>query len=149
MKKIIPFLAISILVCSCGIFKSEFSAPNPDDEEVNIGYGKVKRSRSTASTSHLDIPQGTGYTDIYEYIQGRVAGVEVRGTEIRIRGERSILGDNSPLFIVDGMVVDDIGFISPDHISRIDVLKDASSTAIYGARGANGVIIITTRKTND
>ncbi|MBQ5639281.1 MAG: TonB-dependent receptor plug domain-containing protein, partial [Bacteroidales bacterium] len=55
----------------------------------------------------------------------------------------------SPLFIVDGMVVDDIGFISPDHISRIDVLKDASSTSIYGARGANGVIIITTRKTND
>ncbi|MBQ5581751.1 MAG: TonB-dependent receptor plug domain-containing protein, partial [Bacteroidales bacterium] len=91
----------------------------------------------------------TGYSNIYEYIQGRVAGVEVRGSEIRIRGERSILGDNSPLFIVDGMVVDDIGFISPDHISRIDVLKDASSTAIYGARGANGVIIITTRKTND
>lgn len=149
MKKIITFLAIALLTSSCGIFKSDFKGPNPGDEDVNIGYGKVKRSRSTASTSHLDIPQGTGYSNIYEYIQGRVAGVEVRGTEIRIRGERSILGDNSPLFIVDGMVVDDIGFISPDHISRIDVLKDASSTAIYGARGANGVIIITTRKTND
>ena len=149
MKKIIPFIALSILVCSCGIFKSDFNAPNPDDEEINIGYGNIKRSKSTASTSHLNVPQGSGYNNIFEYIQGRVAGVEVRGSEVRIRGERSILGDNSPLFIVDGMVVDDISFISPDHVSRIDVLKDASSTSIYGARGANGVIIITTRKTND
>ena len=149
MKKIITFLAIALLTSSCGIFKSDFKGPNPGDEEINIGYGKVKRSNSTASTSHLDIPQGSGYTSIYEYIQGRVAGVEVRGTEIRVRGERSIIADNSPLFVVDGMVVPDIGYISPDEVSRIDVLKDASSTAIYGARGANGVILITTRKTND
>lgn len=150
MRKLLPILVIMTLVSSCGIFKSSnYVAPNPEDEEINIGYGKIRRSKSTASTATLEISQGTHYTDIYDYIQGRVAGVEVRGREIRIRGERSILGDNSPLLIVDGMTVDDISHISPNMVERIDVLKDASSTAIYGARGANGVIIITTRSSND
>jgi len=72
--------------------------------------------------------------------------VEVNGTSIRIRGERSILGNNEPLILVDGMVTDDISHISPEEVDRIDVLKDASSTAIYGSRGANGVILITTRR---
>lgn len=146
MRKLLPLLAVLLLISSCSIFKSNnFSVSNPEDEEINIGYGKVKRANSTSSTSTLEINQGTPYTNIYEYIKGRVAGVEVRGTEIRIRGERSILGDNSPLYVVDGMVVDDISYISPNMVERIDVLKDASSTSIYGARGANGVIIITLR----
>ena len=75
-----------------------------------------------------------------------MAGLEVNGTTLRIRGDRSILGSNEPLILVDGVVTDDIGYITPDEVERIDVLKDASSTAIYGSRGANGVILITTRK---
>ena len=89
-----------------------------------------------------------------EAITGKLAGVQVSATEgspdaeiiIRVRGGGSITGDNSPLFIVDGFPVGSISDISPSDIESIDVLKDASSTAIYGSRGANGVIIVTTKK---
>ena len=75
-----------------------------------------------------------------------MAGVEVVGTSIRIRGERSINSSNEPLIIVDGMETSDISDISPEEVQTIDVLKDASTTALYGSRGANGVILITTRR---
>jgi TonB-linked SusC/RagA family outer membrane protein len=88
-----------------------------------------------------------------EAITGKMAGVQVTTTEgspdaevtIRVRGGGSITGDNTPLYIVDGFPVNSISDIAPNDIQSIDVLKDASSTAIYGARGANGVIIITTK----
>src|SRR5690606_16881663 len=87
-------------------------------------------------------------------ITGRLAGVQVTTAEgspdanvkIRVRGSISITGDNSPLYVVDGVIVNDgLSMLSPQDIESIDVLKDASSTAIYGARGANGVVIITTK----
>ena len=147
MKRIAILALGAVLACSCGSGRL-YTRPveGAEEEDVNLGYQKVRRRDSTSATGTVKVERGSGYTDIYEYLRGRVAGVEINGTSIRIRGERSILGNNEPLILVDGMVTDDISHISPDEVDRIDVLKDASSTAIYGSRGANGVILITTRK---
>ena len=148
MKKTCCLLAIALMACSCGT-PGKYYIPDgtdPGEEEVNLGYQKVKKKDSTSSTSSLKVTRGSGYTNIYEYLQGRVAGVEVNGTNIRIRGERSLNGSNEPLILVDGIETSDISYISPDEVESIDVLKDASSAAMYGSRGANGVILITLRK---
>jgi TonB-linked SusC/RagA family outer membrane protein len=127
-------------------------------EIVAIGYGEgVSRRDLISSVSSVgakqlkDIP----ITNAAEALTGRLAGVRVTTTEgapgadiqIRVRGGGSITQDNSPIYIVDGIQLENaLNFISPQDIETIDVLKDASSTAIYGARGANGVVIITTKK---
>lgn len=125
------------------------------DEVVVVGYGTVNRRDLTGSVASVtgkdlkDIP----VTSAAQAIVGRLPGVQVTQTEgspdadikIRIRGGGSITQDNSPLFLVDGFPVNNINDIAPTDILTIDVLKDASSTAIYGARGANGVIIVTTK----
>lgn len=122
---------------------------------VVIGYGTAKKSDLTGSVASVSgedlkkIPVST----VAETLTGRMAGVQVTSTEgspdaeirIRVRGGGSITQDNTPLFIVDGFPVNTISDISPSDIKSIDVLKDASSTAIYGSRGANGVVIITTK----
>ena len=145
MKRIFLLLLLALVAGSCG--SSRVYIPSDDaEDDVNLGYQRIRRRDSTSATSTVRVKQGTGYSDIYEYLQGRVAGLEVNGTSLRIRGDRSILGNNEPLILVDGIVMDDISNISPDEVERIDVLKDAASTAIYGSRGANGVILITTRR---
>jgi TonB-dependent starch-binding outer membrane protein SusC len=126
------------------------------DEVVYIGYAPVNRRDLTGSVSSLgarqlkDIP----LTNAAEALTGKLAGVRVTTSEgspgadiqIRIRGGGSITQDNSPIYIVDGIQIENaLSFISPQDIESIDVLKDASTTAIYGARGANGVVIITTK----
>ncbi len=125
------------------------------EEVVVVGYGTVKKKDLTGSVSSVsgstlkDVP----VTSAADAIVGRMPGVQVTRTEgapdadikIRVRGGGSITQDNSPLFLVDGFPVNNINDIAPTDILSIDVLKDASSTAIYGARGANGVIIITTK----
>lgn len=125
------------------------------DEVVAIGYGTVKKRDITGSVASVKgedlaaIPVASAE----QAIAGKLAGVQVLATEgspdaeikIRVRGGGSITQDNSPLFIVDGFPVNSISDISPSDIQTIDVLKDASSTAIYGSRGANGVIIVTTK----
>lgn len=125
------------------------------EEVVAVGYGTVKKRDLTGSVSSVS---GENLQDIpvastAQALTGRLAGVQITTTEgspdaeikIRVRGGGSITQDNSPLYIVDGFPVSSISDIAPTDISSIDVLKDASSTAIYGARGANGVIIITTK----
>ncbi|WP_343702565.1 TonB-dependent receptor [Chitinophaga sp.] len=127
------------------------------DEVVVIGYGAVKRSDLTGAVGHVNmgdmlkapVPTFEGA------LAGRVAGVTVSTTDgqpgslsnIVIRGAGSVTQDNSPLFVVDGFPVEnpDNNTINPSDIESIDILKDASATAIYGARGANGVVIITTK----
>ena len=125
------------------------------DEVVVIGYGTAKKKDLTGSVSTInsealkDIP----VANVAEAISGKMAGVQVTTTEgspdadvkIRVRGGGSITGDNTPLYIVDGFPVNSISDIPSTDIQDIVVLKDASSTAIYGARGANGVILITTK----
>ena len=125
------------------------------NEVVVIGYGTVKKRDLTGSVSSLsgNILKDIPVTTAAEAITGRMAGVQVTTTEgspdaqikIRVRGGGSITQNNDPLYIVDGFPVRSISDIAPGDIQSIDVLKDASSTAIYGSRGANGVIIITTK----
>ena len=128
------------------------------DDVVVIGYGQTKKSDLTGSVTNLkmnDIKDVPAYS-VDNAMQGRVAGAEVMSTTgepgatttIRIRGTRSVEASNEPLIVVDGVVdaISDLNDINPEDIESITVLKDASSTAIYGARGANGVILVTTRQ---
>lgn len=124
-------------------------------EVVAVGYGTVNKrdlTGSVASVKAKDIA-AIPVSSASEALTGKMAGVNVSTTEgspdadvkIRVRGGGSLSQDNSPLYIVDGFPVSSISDIAPSEIESIDVLKDASSTAIYGARGANGVIIVTTK----
>jgi len=125
------------------------------DEVVVVGYGVQKRSDLTGSVSSVGtkVLEAMPVSSAAEAITGRMAGVQVSTSEggpdaeikIRVRGGGSITQDNSPLYIVDGFPVSSINDIAPGDIQSIDVLKDASATAIYGARGANGVVIVTTK----
>lgn len=124
-------------------------------EVVVIGYGEVERKDLTGSVASLagkeleKIPLAS----TAQAMTGRLAGVQITTTDgapdaevvIRVRGGGSVTQDNSPLYIVDGFQVNNINNIPPTDIASIDVLKDAATAAIYGARGANGVIIITTK----
>ena len=125
------------------------------DELVVIGYGSVKKKDLTGSvaTVNSEALQAVPVANATEALTGKMAGVQITTTEgspdaemkIRVRGGGSITGDNTPLFIVDGFPVESISDIPANDIEDITVLKDASSTAIYGSRGAHGVIMVTTK----
>lgn len=125
------------------------------DEVVVVGYGTVQKRDLTGSVASVQAEDlaAVPVSSVSEALTGKLSGVSVTTTDgapdadvnIRVRGGGSLSQDNSPLYIVDGFPVSSISDISPTEIESIDVLKDASSTAIYGARGANGVIIVTTK----
>lgn len=125
------------------------------NEVVVIGYGTQKRKDLTTAISSISTKEmdERPITSAAQAIQGKAAGVYVMqpngspGAEmsIRVRGTTSFNGSNSPLYVVDGVAVDNLNFLSPNDISSMQILKDASSAAIYGSRAANGVIIITTK----
>ena len=125
------------------------------DETVVIGYATVKRKDLLGSVSSVDSKtlSAVPVASVSEALSGRMAGVQVTTTEgepdaeikIRVRGSGSITQDSSPLYIVDGFPVESISDIPASDIQSIDVLKDAFSTAIYGSRGANGVVLVTTK----
>lgn len=125
------------------------------EEVVVIGYGSVKRKDLTGSVATVssETLAAVPVASATEALTGKMAGVQITTTEgspdaemkIRVRGGGSITGDNTPLFIVDGFPVESISDIPASDIEDITVLKDASSTAIYGSRGANGVILVTTK----
>lgn len=135
------------------------------DEVVVVGYGQMKRTDLTGSVVSVssDAIEQSVSTNIDQVLQGRAAGVQVTqnsgtpggGSSIRIRGINSLNGSNEPIFVIDGVVIDGstesnnnnaLSSINPSDIVTMDILKDASATAIYGSRGANGVIIITTKR---
>ncbi|WP_109698982.1 SusC/RagA family TonB-linked outer membrane protein [Chitinophaga deserti] len=128
------------------------------NDVVVIGYGTVKRKDLTGSVGEVKMAdmEKAPVASFEQALGGRVAGVQVSapdgqpgaGMQIVIRGNNSVTQENSPLYVVDGFPMEspDNNVISPADIASIEVLKDASATAIYGARGANGVIIITTKK---
>lgn len=130
------------------------------DEVVVVGYGTQQRrdiTGSVSSVSSQDIKE-VPISDAGQSLQGRSAGVVAlssgnrpgQGVTIRVRGRRSLTADNNPLFVVDGIPVEgNIDDINPQDIESIEVLKDASATAIYGSRGANGVILVTTNRGGD
>ena len=148
------------------------------EETVVVGYGSMKKSDLTGSVSQInskDLMAG-GATDIAHGLQGKIAGVDVRqndgapgaGVSITVRGANSFTTSSQPLYIIDGVpygtdpngmpssganegsnqTVSPLSMINPNDIEKIEVLKDASATAIYGSRGANGVVMITTKKGN-
>lgn len=126
------------------------------DEVVVIGYGSVKKSNVTGSIVSVKPAElkTVPTTNVMEALQGKLPGVDITrssgaagaGVNVLVRGNRSLTASNSPLFIVDGIQYSNIQDINPNDIESMEVLKDAASTAIYGSRGANGVIIITTKK---
>lgn len=134
-------------------------ANNLQEVTVNVGYGIVRKKDLTGAVGSVgaDVIAAAPVSSALEAIQGRVAGINISSSEgspdaqinVRVRGGGSITGDNSPLYIVDGFPVTSIADIAPQDIESIDVLKDASSTAIYGSRGANGVILVTTKNSKD
>lgn len=129
------------------------------DEVVVVGYQEVKKRDLTGSVAKANMEQllNTPVSSFDQTLGGRIAGVNVTSSEgtpggtmnIVIRGNNSLTQDNSPLYVIDGFPVEDAAMastINPSDIESLDILKDASATAIYGARGANGVVIITTKK---
>ena len=125
------------------------------DDVVVIGYGTMKRRDLTGAVASVsgDKLAANPVANVAQALQGQLPGVSVMSQDgrpgatmsIRVRGGGSITQSNEPLFIVDGVQVSDISDIPADNIESIDVLKDGASTAIYGARGANGVILVTTK----
>ncbi|WP_321289553.1 TonB-dependent receptor [uncultured Sunxiuqinia sp.] len=125
------------------------------DEVIAIGYGTMKKSDLTGSVGSVKSENlvSKGSTSVMEGLQGQVAGVNIQqvssrsgdGFNIQIRGKSSMQG-GEPLYVIDGVVCDNMNFLNPMDIEKIDVLKDASSTAIYGSRATNGVLMITTKK---
>ena len=146
------------------------------DEIVIVGYGNMKKSDLTGSVTKLveDVKTARQYSGVDELLQGRIAGVQVSSNagspngaiSVRIRGTNSLRGNNEPLYVVDGVIINSAGEdvldastdaneiqteqngltgINPRDIKSIEILKDASATAIYGSRGANGVVLITTK----
>lgn len=126
------------------------------EEVIVIGYGEVKKSNVTGSIVSVDVEDLAKIptTNVMEALQGRLPGVDITrssgqagaGINISVRGNRSLTASNSPLFIVDGIQYGSIQDLNPNDIQSMEVLKDAASTAIYGSRGANGVIIVTTKQ---
>ena len=126
------------------------------DEVLVIGYGTVTRKDVTTAVSSVSVEDlnERPIVSAAQAIQGKAAGVNVyrpngspgAGMVVRVRGTTSFNGSNEPLYVVDGVPVDNINFLSPTDISNIQILKDASSAAIYGSRAANGVVLITTRQ---
>ena len=137
------------------------------NEVVVVGYGQVKKSDLTGSVATVPVGEirKVAVTSLDQQLQGRAAGVQITqnsgapgsATTIRIRGGNSIQGDNEPLYVIDGIPFKNDGAgsgssfnvlstLNPNDIESISILKDASSTAIYGSRGANGVVIITTKR---
>lgn len=129
------------------------------DEVVVVGYQEVRKKDLTGSVAKADMNEllNTPVGSFDQTLGGRIAGVNVSSSEgtpggtmnIVIRGNNSLTQDNSPLYVIDGFPVEDAAIastINPSDIESLDILKDASATAIYGARGANGVVILTTKK---
>ena len=142
MKKILSLCLLAALFAGCGT--SSHVAPSGDS--VNIGYGTQDKDKLSTAVSNVKVKktEAQTYTDMYDYLRGRVPGVTVTSDKrIIIRG----IGTNSdsfdPLILVDDVETTDLSSLNPADVQSVDVIKDGTS-AIYGMRGANGVIIIRT-----
>lgn len=129
------------------------------DEVVAIGYGVAKKGSITGAIAQVSSDKlgERPISDVASVLQGQMAGVEVRSItgepgqdiQIRVRGAASVNADANPLYVLDGVPVDNLTGVNPSDIESIEVLKDASSSAIYGSRGANGVVLVTTKRGKD
>jgi TonB-dependent starch-binding outer membrane protein SusC len=126
------------------------------NEVVAIGYGTMKKSDLTGAVTSISANQikRVPVSGMDQALQGRAAGVTVNANsgqpgasaQVRVRGIGTVLSSCNPIYVVDGVILDDISFLSPSDMESTEILKDASATAIFGSRGANGVILITTKR---
>ena len=142
MKHILPLLALILLIAGCGGTKS--LSTDDGRKAYNDGYMKSE----THSAQHLEMKDtdAMNFRNFEDYIQARVSGVDIDASgNLVIRGIGTFNGSSKPLILMDGSEVGNTADINPNDIYSVDVLKDASSTATYGMRGANGVILITSK----
>ena len=120
---------------------------NESNRQVATGYGYIDEDDLAYAVGKLSDENNDfcNYNDIFSLMKGKIPGVTVSGQAFYIRGTSSLNASNKALIVVDGMTMDDISWIKPCHVASIDVLKD-SMAAMYGSRGANGVVIIRTKK---
>ena len=156
-KKISPPTKKNVKQLNDVIAERQIVYPKSLDEIVVIAYGNAKKTDLTGAISSVDVPQANKRSpvSVTDMIQGEVAGVVVNNYDagpgnnstVLIRGYSTINNSTGPLYVVDGVQIgEDVSFINPEDVESIEVLKDASSSAIYGARGANGVILIKTKE---
>lgn len=151
-------LLITGLMSACASGRRHAAIPQPKDS-VSTGYGREARGEVTSSISSVksDSLHDRGVTRLEQLLQGRVSGVEVMRVtggkiSLRVRGAASFYANSEPLYVIDGVQMvaptfsDAMSGVNPADVVRIDVLKDASATAIYGTSGANGVVVVTTRR---
>ena len=123
----------------------------PSNREIATGKGYLKEDQLTYALSNLEAENNDfcNYTDVMSLLRGKFSGVEIKSSEsggegVYVRGTKSIEGSNEAIYVVDGMEVADISFVNPCEMKSINVLKDGAA-AIYGSRGANGVVVIETK----
>jgi len=151
----VGYVAVVIPVDNKGVIKVELKENTQNlDEVVVIGYGVQKKSDLTGSVSSIDADEMRSLptSNVTQAIQGKAAGIEIvsnsgspgASTSVKIRGTGTV-NNSDPLYVVDGIPMDDINFLSSDDVKSIEILKDAASSAIYGSRAANGVVLVTTK----
>jgi TonB-dependent SusC/RagA subfamily outer membrane receptor len=148
----------SLVVLGMGCSAPDLPPAGPAPGDVDVGYGTRPAGGTTGAVTSVSENESVraGVFNIEELLRGRIAGLQVvrtaTGVQYRIRGQNSILNDQEPLFIVDGIPTTSrqlesaLSGVVTEDIRQVDVLKDVASTSIYGMRGAGGVIIITTRR---
>lgn len=156
-----PLLAglAALAAAGCGANRADLHpAPEPESEQVAVGYGTRDSRDITGAVSSIDAERDgqPRVVRVEEMLAGRVAGVQVvrtgNGYSVRVRGASTLIGDGEPLFVVDGVPLSNpipgqaLAGLNPADVARIDVLKDAGAAAIYGSKGGNGVILITMRR---
>ena len=156
LRAIAALLAAAVSLSACGGGAPREPAPAPAPEgETEIGYGSQRPERVTGSIASVDEEDVTRrraatIDELLQNVPGVVVTRNAGGFSVRIRGAGSIVGSGEPLYIVDGVSTHVYGDgslgVNPADVKRIEVLKDAAATAIYGMRGGNGVIIITTKR---
>lgn len=147
------YIPAVLMLAACGSAKKVSSIDGESntafqDEKIEIGYGSTTRQNLGFAVNKVDVDETTirSYDSIAEYIRSRVPGVEINPNgSVQIRGQKMLSGPAEALIVVDGVICENINTVNPNQIHSVQVLKDGGSTAIYGSRGGNGVILITTK----
>ena len=160
LRAVLCGLAVAAVACAGRARTTQASRPTPADDLVSVGYGTQSRHHVTgAIASYIPTEADARFGRVELMLQGRIPGLDVipwqDGFTLRIRAARTMReqgGDEEPLLVIDDIPVQRgslsmaLASIAPHDVARIDVLKDAGSAAVYGSRGANGVVIITTKR---
>ena len=151
----LPYI-IAVSATACGRSAPPAEGPPPDSDLVPVAYGTMERKNVTGAVASVPVSDNLSgrYATLADMLQGQAPGVEVRrtasGVSVRIRGTGTLNGSTEPLYVIDGLPIFSAGgggpSISPSDVARIEILKDAGALSLYGSRGANGVIVITTKR---